>query len=311
MLSRRGVRIKVMQMLYAFNADKSLSEKEVRVSYKSSVQKTYDLYQLALYSILKICQIAQEDGENRQTKYLPTDFDKLFTSKLYDNPIIQNLTKQDGLYRTAERLNFKGLATIDFARKLYSEFSKEEAYIQYVSNKSSELKEDLAILLDLFRFCRKSEYFIDVMEDGFSNWVDDKSLVIGAIKKTLKMNPDVSDVLSAYLPDSEIVDEFGAELLQYYLENEEELLDLIKPILENWDHERLANIDVILIKMALAEFLHFPTIPIKVSINEYVEVSKLYSTPKSKEFINGILDKLYKKLEKEDRLNKQGRGLEE
>ena len=130
------------------------------------------------------------------------------------------------------------------------------------------------------------------------------------MKKTLKELPEVEAThFKAYYPDDETCKEFGEVLLTDTHKKDEELLKVIKPALENWDHERLAVIDMILLKMALVEFLECVTIPTKVTLNEYVEVSKMYSTPKSKDFINGILDKLLKDLEEEGKINKEGRGL--
>jgi N utilization substance protein B len=147
------------------------------------------------------------------------------------------------------------------------------------------------------------------MEDKFENWIHDKSLVVGAIKKTIKALPATPNFYEDHLPDDETVKEFGEELLHKVLFFDEELLELVKPALKNWDLNRVAVIDLILIKMALCEMLYFPTIPVKVTINEFIDISKIYSTPKSKDFINGILDRLMKKLTEEGKIVKEGRGL--
>ena len=150
----------------------------------------------------------------------------------------------------------------------------------------------------------------EVIGDAYLNWVDDKSLVIGAVKKVLKALPvEGVTFLDEYYPDDETIKEYGETLLNRTFKGDEALLGIIKPILTNWDHERLALIDMILLKMAACEMLEFPTIPAKVTLNEYVEVAKLYSTDKSKEFVNGVLDNLMKQLEDEGKLKKEGRGL--
>jgi len=297
-----------MKMLYAMSRDETLDIKSAQAAYNKSVQATYDLYLLALYAFTKICRVAVEDEENRKKKYIPSDADKKFTAKLYENPIIQYLDHSKILTTKAEKLQFSKVATQDFAKKVYADFTKEKAYLEYLSKDCSR-NDHLDMLLELFRFCRKSEYFNDVLEEAYINWIDDKSLVIGTVKKTLKALPVEGNVFNDHLPDPEIVEDFGKELLGLTCEEDDELLDYIKPVLENWDHERLAIIDMILIKMALIEFMNFKTIPVKVSLNEYVEISKIYSTPKSKEFVNGILDKLLKKLQSENLIQKEGRGL--
>ncbi|MCL4105748.1 UNVERIFIED_CONTAM: hypothetical protein GTU68_028625 [Idotea baltica] len=147
------------------------------------------------------------------------------------------------------------------------------------------------------------------MEDAYAEWVDDKSLIIGAIKKSIKRLPAEEDFFQTFFPEDETIKEFGQELLELCFEEDEELLEIIKPTLKNWDHERLAVIDMILLKMAIVEFVHFKTIPTKVTLNEYVEIAKLYSTPKSKDFVNGILDKTLTELKEKGKIVKEGRGL--
>ena len=165
-------------------------------------------------------------------------------------------------------------------------------------------------MLDLFRFCRQDEFFNEMLEDAYYNWLDDKSLVVGAVKKYLKALPSKKNKLfTEFLPEDETVQMFGKSLLKITLDQQDDIMQIIIPILENWDHERLAIVDTILLKLSVSEMLNFPTIPAKVSLNEYVELGKQYSTAKSKEFINGILDKIMKNLQSEGKLNKQGRGL--
>ncbi|NJO87361.1 MAG: transcription antitermination factor NusB [Lewinella sp.] len=134
---------------------------------------------------------------------------------------------------------------------------------------------------------------------SFPLWDEDKSLIIGAPQKTIKALPVGKDFYKEYQTPSETVTEYGDQLLKKLHEADAALLEKIKPVLQNWDADRVAIIDMILLKMALAEFLFFPGIPPTVSLNEYLEISKLYSTDKSKEFINGVLDKLLKQLQAE------------
>jgi N utilization substance protein B len=152
--------------------------------------------------------------------------------------------------------------------------------------------------------------FLDVLDENYLFWEDDKSLIVGAMKKTIKSLPSTSEgFYEAYQPTDETVKEFGEVLLTQVHEESDELFKIIEPTLKNWDAERVAVIDMILLKMAVCELMNFPTIPTKVTLNEFVEISKLYSTDKSKDFINGILDRLLKKLEKEGKVVKEGRGL--
>jgi N utilization substance protein B len=167
------------------------------------------------------------------------------------------------------------------------------------------------VLLDMYRFLLNQENFESLVEDAFPLWTDDRSLIVGSMKKTIKGLPVDENFTDEYRPAFETVTEFGESLLAKTLETDTELLGMIEPVLKNWDADRVAIIDMILIKMALSELITFPTIPTKVTLNEYLDISKLYSTDKSKEFVNGILDRLMKKLQEEGLIQKEGRGLED
>ncbi len=309
MLSRRGVRIKVMQVLFSLNRDEAFKFKEAKKRYLSSVEEAFTLYLFNLYCLIQISKESVADGEKRKSKHLPSDEDKTFTPKLYENELIQSLEGNKKLQQEFKSLNLSDKINFDYIKKIYTEFANNEAYKEYLA-KASTKEDHLEILLELFRVCRKHEFFVEQMDDHFTNWLDDKSVVIGTIKKTLKELPEVeANHYKEYFPDDETCKIFGLKLLESTDKKDDDLLSVIKPALQNWDHERLAVIDMILLKMALVEFLECETIPTKVTINEYVEVSKMYSTPKSKDFINGILDKLLKDLEAEGKINKEGRGL--
>jgi N utilization substance protein B len=309
MVSRRSVRVKVMQLLYAKNRDKALSEKKVLNAYDDSIENSFELYLLTLFIFLQTTRIAVIDKKKRDSKHLPSDEDKVFSDKLYSNDLIQSIIKNQKLEAKFNKLRFPSLIDEDLFKRLYREFVKTDAYKEYVISVSSDAAHR-EILLELFRSMRKDEYFTEVLDDHYPNWSDDKSLAIGAIKKTIKQTPNIhDDFYEAYTPDAETAEEFGRQLLKETLGNEATLLKYIEPILNNWDLDRLAIIDMILIQMALTEFIYFPTIPTKVTLNEYVEISKQYSTAKSKDFVNGILDKLMKSLDEEGMIKKEGRGL--
>ena len=150
------------------------------------------------------------------------------------------------------------------------------------------------------------------MEDHYGTWQDDKSVVIGSVKKTLKRLPEEKeDFIMEYYPADETVNEFGFQLLDNTLNGDDTLLKHIEPTLKNWDSERLAIIDMILLKMATSEFIFFESIPTKVTVNEYVDIAKNYSTAKSKDFINGVLDRIMKDFEESGLIKKSGRGLQD
>ncbi|MDX1479949.1 MAG: transcription antitermination factor NusB [Saprospiraceae bacterium] len=297
-----------MQLLYSQSRDAQLTKSELLRRYDEVIELSFELFLYALYILVNVTYWAKEDEKAKRAKHLPTDHDKAFTAKLYTNPLVRSLDENQALDAEFIRYKFRQRTDEDFFKKMYVEFSKLDVYEQYVFNESTQ-EDHINVLLELFRFLRKNEYFNDVMADQYATWQDDKSLVVGTMKKVIKDLPSTGKFFEDHFPDAETAQDYGKVLLREVVDNEPYLLSLIEPTLKNWDADRLAIIDMILLKMALCEFLFFPTIPTKVTLNEYVEVSKLYSTPKSKDFINGILDRLMKSLEAEGKINKEGRGL--
>ena len=221
------------------------------------------------------------------------------------------MVTSEGLYPLFEKHQLLDSLDEDATRKIYTDFSKTEEYKQYIIEEDSTHASHKDILLKLYRSCVNHDLFQESIDDRYATWSDDKSLIIGTIKKTIKMLPTDESFFDVYRPDEETTEGFGEFLLNEVCTKDKELLEIIEPTLKNWDVDRVAIIDMILIKMAISELMIFPTIPTKVTLNEYVEISKLYSTEKSKDFINGILDRLMKKLDSDGKINKEGRGLVE
>lgn len=308
MVSRRSVRVKVMQLLYAQSTDEELTKAELLRRYTEGIDQSFELLLFTLYLIINITYQSVEHEKKKRSKYIQSEDDKAFSAKLFNNPLVQSLSENKDLDDEFHRYKFRQKTDEDFCRKMYIEFSKTDEYLEYIKAEESE-DANRDILLELFRFLRKNDYFSDVLEAQYTNWMDDKSLVIGTVKKVLKELPREGKFYEEHFPDKETAYDYGKVLLEKVCENEPYLLSVIEPTLKNWDADRLAIIDMILLKMAITEFMYFPTIPTKVTLNEYVEVSKQYSTAKSKDFINGILDKLMRTLEADGKINKEGRGL--
>ena len=312
MLSRRSVRIKVMQLLYSINRDSDVNLEKAIKQYWKDINASYELFLFNLYTILQISKVAYEDEDKRKAKYLPTEGDKLFKPTLIENALMQDLDKNANIQKVFDKHFFASKCDKDIFRNIYFEYSKEQSYIDFLKIDSPTNDQILETLLDLFRFCRKYEIYNEMIEDQYVTWDDDKSLIIGSIKKVLKELPSVAkDFYKEYYPDEETTKEFGETILIRTFEDDNALLEIIRPILKNWNPDRVAIIDMIFLKMAVTEFICFESIPPKVTMNEYVELSKIYSTSKSKEFINGVLDKVAEQLTKQGKINKSGRGLME
>ena len=311
MLSRRSVRIKVMQLLYMLNRDEELTPKEVIKLYKEGTWKAFELYVFQLYILLRVAQYAEKDAEKRAAKHLPSDEDKLFDPRLSKNDCTKSLANHVDFLKLVKKYKANDGVDEDHIRALYNSFVATEEYKEYIALGTPDVKDHAKVLLNLYRFLASSDLFSDMSEDRYNNWADDDSLVSGAMKKTLKAMPLEGKFYQEHEPSDATVIEFGEELLRKTAVEDAALFADIEPTLKNWDADRVAIIDMIMLKMALCELLHFPTIPTKVTLNEFVEISKTYSTDKSKEFINGILDRLMKDLLEKGRIVKEGRGLQE
>ncbi len=298
-----------MQVLYAMSRDEKLTYSAALQRYQQGIRRSFDLYLFHLLAFMKITEYAQKAAKKKMAKLRPTEEDRNFTPKLFDNPLTQSIFQNAGFQAEIKRNKINEKLNDDSVRSLYIEFAKSDAYKDYLKENNSEANGHRQILLALYKFCQNSELFTEMMEDNFLSWVDDKSLVVGALKKTLKALPADERFYEEFRPTDETTVDFGEELLRQVNFSDKELLDLIEPTLKNWDADRVAVIDMILLKMALCELMDFPTIPTKVTLNEFVEISKQYSTDKSKDFINGILDRLMKRLHKDGKINKEGRGL--
>lgn len=309
MLSRRNVRVKVMQILYALGRDVTQDYTKGLLGYRRQINQSFDLYLLVLFYVIKIAGYASIDLKNRKLRHRPTEEDKFFKPILATNPHIKSLSDNIGLLNLIDTHDIREKLDEDLVRLMYNEFLKSEEYKEFLIAESLSPDDYVNIYLSLLKTCLQSNHFQEVLEDNYSQWIDDESLVVGAIKKTLKQLPVASDFYKEYIPSDEATVEFGEFLLETVYFKDKELLDLISPNLQNWDAERVAVIDMILIKMAIAELMNFNSIPGKVTLNEYVEISKTYSTDKSKDFINGILDRLFKQLTEDQKILKEGRGL--
>lgn len=311
MLSRRNIRIKVMQMLYSMSRDQQLGLDEIIRRYQLNVQRSFDLYLFTLWSLVRTSEYAIQDKAKKLEKLLPSESDKQFTAVLAENELVQSMVRNDAFQEALRRRKLKSRINLDNIRTFYQDFAKTEEYVAYSRQSSHTREEHIEILLTLFKHLVNNENFNDFLEDHFPNWVDDESLVVGAIKKTIKALPAEGAFFDEHRPQDEAVEDFGEKLLRQVVEESDDLLTVIEPTLRNWDADRVAVVDMILLKMALSELTSFPSIPTKVTLNEFVEISKQYSTDKSKDFINGILDRLMKQLNKEGKIRKQGRGLQE
>lgn len=300
-----------MQSLYAFNQsqnDKLAVEEKFLLK---SMDEMYDLFLLQLSLITEIREHAETFLEKSQKKHLATSEDKNPNRKFIDNKVFEKLNENEALQRALEDRKINHWKNDDeYVSIIWNDLRESDFYAEYMATRETSFKEDKEFIIRMFKdFVAPNDKLYEYLEDKKLTWLDDLPLVNTAIVKLIQKLKEQKDFKLNSLYKSEEDREFAKELFRKTYLNDEVLAEEMLGKTPNWDKDRIAEIDMVLIKMAICEFLKFPSIPVKVTINEYLELAKEYSTPKSSIFINGVLDKLSKEYARDNKLNKMGRGL--
>ena len=312
MLNRRHIRIKVMQSIYTMHQHQSDQlDKEEKFLFQS-IENTQDLYLLLLSALVEIKKKEELYIDLASKKHLATKEERNPSLKFVHNKVLMAFANSAALEHALEERKIKNWQQNDDIILYLIESIKASAlYERYMNNVTSSFEDDRNFLADLYtEVIAPSEKLYDYLEDHKLTWLDDlpgiNTLILKQIKQ-LKSERDVVVIPEVYKDEDD--KEFVKNLFRKTVLNEVELSKEYIDKTPNWDVDRIAELDTIILKMAICELLKFPSIPTKVTINEYLEIAKEYSTPKSSIFINGILDNLVKEFEKDKRLTKSGRGL--
>ncbi len=300
-----------MQSVYALLQSKSDNlNKEEKFLY-ASIDKMYDLYVLILCLLVEVRDMEKNHIEISKKKFLATPQELNPNTKFINNQVFRLLDESVSLneYLVDNNLNYWKLDS-EYINEILRLIKESAMYASYMKTEESTFKEDLAFIENVFKeIIAPNEKLAEYFEDKNISWVDDIPFVNTWVVKSLsQMKPNGIFKLGKLYKDEDDK-EFVLSLFRKVVLNHTELEKDIIDKTPNWDAERIADIDMILIKMAICEFLKFPSIPTRVTINEYIEISKDYSTNKSSFFINGVLDKILKDFTNSKRLNKIGRGL--
>ena len=312
MLNRRHLRIKILQILYGFYQDEDLDTTKAKKALDHSIDKMYQLYLLLISMIAEMQGLAIDKIEVGRKKQLPTEEDLHPNTKFVRNAPLRVLANSKQLKNRLSETGVGWGKHRELLRNLHRSLIEDEEYITYMSSDERSFRHDRESLLRMFRKHLINEApFQEMLEEESIFWVDDLDLASSMVIKTIK-NINEEDEEVYIMPvwrndddDKDFMDSLFTQTLAQGVLNEE----LIKEGAQNWELERIALIDRILMKMALAEAKTFESIPLKVTLNEYIELSKYYSTEKSHGFINGILDQLFTSLQESGDIKKTGRGL--
>ncbi len=303
-----------MQYIYAYETTASAPASQFQNFLEKSILSVKEQYLYLLLSIREVANFVETDAKIKAGKHIKNEKDKNFNTKLLSNVIIQYLNNDKEFELEVKNAGVASLLDDDNIRQLYKKMTDAKEYNEYLTNGLEfNVEKDRAIVTFLLdNILLEDENFSTNMDELFTNWMDDAEFVIEAVHEVIQKS---KNQLKLHLEKGNLKDkfkeltQFGIDLFNETISNKKEHYKIIEPKLKNWETDRLAIIDVILIRMAVSEFLYFPSIPVKVTINEYLDIAKEYSTPKSKDFINGVLDSLMREMKTNDQLNKTGRGL--
>ena len=307
MINRVLIRLKIVQIVYAYyqNGGKNLDTAEKELFF--SLSKAYDLYNYLLLLMVEITKQAERKINAAKNKLLPTAEELYPNTKFVDNRFIAQLEVNSQLLQFSETQKKTWSNEEEFVKNLCEKIMDSDIYKEYMASETSSYEEDREVWRKIYKKIIFNNTELDqVLEDQSLYWNDDKEIVDTFVLKTIKRFDEKNGAKQELLPEfkDEEDKDFARRLFRRTILNADYYRHLISENTRNWDLDRVAFMDVVIMQIALAEILSFPNIPVSVSLNEYIEIAKLYSTPKSGNFINGTLDGIVKVLQKENKLTK-------
>lgn len=312
MLSRRHIRIKVLHALYQYfqNPGSDMGRGVKRLM--ESIHGIYDLYLYELRALTNLRQIAEDDIERRKNKRLPSQEDLNPSLNFVQNSFLVWLENNVAYKKQIEQNHVSWVENRETLRKIYREMEQEQEFQKYLNSGKSDIEADKHIVKWIYgTFIVNNDVIHQLYEEKDMHWADDLDAAQMMVTKTIKKfdgNNDEYSSMPRLIKDHSDL-EFAEVLYRKSINNSDEYDKMIHEKARNWEADRIALIDTILMKQAISEMLNFQDIPVKVTLNEYIELGKEYSTPKSGVFLNGILDKLKEELMEKGEIRKIGRGL--
>ena len=304
MLSRRHIRVKVLQTLYMHyneGQDQQSLQQLTKVLDKN-ITKLYELYLYLLLFLEEVGTFARQYDEETKTRYIQ-DKDMKTSLILYQNPVLQKLILSDSFHKATTKYKVMWTGDTDLVRRIFFDLKNQEIYKEYFqfSDQNPVLNQEILIFI-LKHYTTNQPLLAQHLEEEYYNWLDDRKIVMQMASKTIQMlavEQDKEDFMQPIGPNADELFEFAQDLLKKTIEFDSRFNEIISTRITKWEPHQVALIDNIILKMAVCEFLYFPSIPSTVSINEYIELAKTYSTPQSKKFVNGVLDAILKELKTE------------
>jgi len=302
-----------VQTLYAYSLTEDKDIKTFEKALLKNVDEVYEMYIWTLNLLDEVSDYVLIDAEGRANKFLPTEKDLSLTTKLSTNTFIESLRQNPQYAEGVKKYKISWSFDPEIVRTVFLQLKDSEAYLEYLQQEDRSIGTEKDIIKHIFKkIILKSPVIEQVFEEKFINWPVDKEVLQALIAKTFKnfssedpRKNKLAEITQNWNDDSDYV----IALLGKTIRNTNEYQKLISDKTKNWESDRIALMDTLLMRMAICELVNFPSIPVKVTINEYIEISKVFSTLKSNTFINGILDKILSDLNQQGRIQKAGRGL--
>jgi len=315
MLNRRHLRIKVLQTLYAYNQSEEKEVSKFEKSLLNSVDQVYEMYIWLLNLLIEVADYTVIDAEGRARKHLPTEHDLNSNLRFQDNTFIEALRKNGKFIDQTKKYRVSWAFDPEIAREIFQNLKNSEEYKAYLNQEDHSIAAEKDIIKYVFkRIILQLPAVEQVFEEKFINWQLDKEVLQALVAKTFKNFSSIdssNNHLAELTPNWDEDREFILDLFVLTISHADEYQSFISGKTKNWEADRIALMDTLIMRLAICELINFSSIPVKVTINEYIEISKIFSTPKSNTFINGILDKILSELKTSGRIRKQGRGLNE
>ena len=292
-----------MQTLYAIdNINNEMGQSERLKLLRNKINDSQNLLAYLIFFVTEIARFAETDAHQKASKHLPTEQDLNINTKVSGNELVWKTIENKHFVQVVNQQKFEHLINQDLLKKMYNKLVVSDEYADYIELQARDKKSEKKILeYILNQLLLPNEDFIQHIEELFINWDDD-----GELMQTLVMNyfNKPNDFNFANILSDE-KRKFSEDLLETVIDKHEYVMELIKPKLKNWDADRIASLDLIILQMGVCEFLFFETIPTKVTINEYIDIAKAYSTVQSGQFVNGLLDNIHKELTAENKIIKK------
>lgn len=307
MINRILIRIKVLQLVYSFSQNGSNDINTAEKELIFSLNRSYDLYYYFLLLTIEVTNLQKRILDTRKHKYMPTEEEKNPNTRLIDNRFIAQLATNETLLKYTSERNISWANDEEFLKNILSLILSSDIYEEYIHNENDSYETDREFWRNVFKKLICSNEMVDeYLQDKSIYWNDDIAIIETFTLKTIKQFEEAKGAKQPLLKMFKNMDDkaFAIQLFRKTLLNGEMYRERINKHIQNWDSDRIANIDLIIMQVALAEILNFPTIPVNVSLNEYIDIAKYYSTPKSGTFINGILDTIVNELKSEKLLLK-------